>query len=83
MRTRSRQSLEPSKRAPSKPGAIHILEYFATNGHLGGRTAAGHGRIHATLTQAVTAGTVPNDVDWRTAVAVGRDAAITVLSSLN
>ncbi|WP_435083717.1 RAMP superfamily CRISPR-associated protein [Gordonia hongkongensis] len=69
---------------PTEYGLLtDILEYFATNGHLGGRTAAGHGRIHATLTQAVTAGTVPNDVDWRTAVAVGRDAAITVLSSLN
>lgn len=58
-----------------------ILEYFATHGHLGGRTAAGHGRIHATLTPTITAG-APADVDWRAAVAAERDDAIAALNTL-
>ena len=59
-----------------------ILEHFATAGHLGGRTAAGHGRIHATLTPTITAGTAPNDVEWRAIVAAGRDASIAALNTL-
>ncbi|MCZ4581519.1 hypothetical protein O4158_21005 [Gordonia amicalis] len=58
-----------------------ILAHFATYGHLGGRVAAGHGRIHAALTPTVT-GTIPDDVDWRTIVAAGRDAAIAALNTL-
>lgn len=59
-----------------------ILEHFATRGHLGGRTAAGHGRIHATLTPTITVGSVPNDVGWRAIVADGRDDAIAALNTL-
>ena len=59
-----------------------ILEHFATRGHLGGRTGAGHGRIHATLTPTITAGSAPNDVDWRGIVAARRDEAIAALSTL-
>ena len=59
-----------------------ILEHFAAHGHLGGRTAAGHGRIHATLTPTITAGTAPNDVEWRAIVAAGRDASIAALNTL-
>ena len=59
-----------------------ILENFATRGHLGGRTAAGHGRITATLTPTLAAGSTPTDVDWRAAVAAGRDAAIATLNTL-
>jgi hypothetical protein len=58
-----------------------ILEYFATRGHLGGRTGAGHGRIHATLTQNFAAG-APAESDWRTIVAARRDAAIAALNTL-
>ncbi|GAC83975.1 hypothetical protein GP2_017_00030 [Gordonia paraffinivorans NBRC 108238] len=58
-----------------------ILEHFATRGHLGGRTAAGHGRIQATLTQTITAG-APAESDWRTIVAAGRADAITALNAL-
>lgn len=59
-----------------------ILEQFATTGHLGGRTAAGHGRIHATLTPAITAGTPAADLDWRGVVAAGRVDAIAALNTL-
>ncbi|WJG15896.1 hypothetical protein PWF70_23855 (plasmid) [Gordonia sp. Swx-4] len=59
-----------------------ILEHFATHGHLGGRTAAGHGRIHATLSQTITAGATPSDVDWRAMVAASRDDAIAALNDL-
>jgi len=58
-----------------------ILEYFAAHGHLGGRTGAGHGRIHATLTRTITAGT-PAESDWRTIVGACRDAAIAALNTL-
>ncbi|MFE0750861.1 RAMP superfamily CRISPR-associated protein [Gordonia sp. NPDC058843] len=59
-----------------------ILEHFATHGHLGGRTAAGHGRIHATLNPIITSGTALSGVDWRAAVAARRDAAIIALTNL-
>lgn len=59
-----------------------ILKHFATHGHLGGRTAAGHGRIHATLSPIITSGTALSGVDWRAAVAARRDAAIIALTNL-
>lgn len=59
-----------------------ILDQFAATGHLGGRTAAGHGRIHATLTPTITAGTPATDLDWRGVVAAGRVDAIAALNTL-
>lgn len=59
-----------------------ILEHFSTHGHLGGRAAAGHGRIHATLTPTITAGTPTTESDWRTIVAAGRDDALATLNTL-
>ena len=60
-----------------------VLEHFATRGHLGGRTAAGHGRISATIARTVTSGSsAPTDVDWRPAVATERDAAIATLNTV-
>ena len=59
-----------------------ILEHFASHGHLGGRTAAGHGRIHATLTPAITAGTPATNLDWRGVVAARRVDAIDALNTL-
>ena len=59
-----------------------ILNAFATGGHLGGRTAAGHGRIRADLTQTITAGGPSAGLDWRTTVAAGRDDAIAALNTL-
>ncbi|MGX7697720.1 RAMP superfamily CRISPR-associated protein [Gordonia polyisoprenivorans] len=68
---------------PTEYGLLtDILEHFATHGHLGGRTAAGHGRITATLTPTLAAGSTPTDVDWRAAVAAGRAAAIAILNTL-
>lgn len=61
---------------------VEILDDFATHGHLGGRTAVGHGRIQATLTQTVTTGAPAAESDWRASVAAGRDAAITALNAL-
>lgn len=68
---------------PTEYGLLtDILEYFASHGHLGGRIAAGHGRITATLTSTLAAGSTPTDVDWRAPVAAGRDAAIATLNTL-
>ncbi|WP_439033266.1 RAMP superfamily CRISPR-associated protein [Gordonia terrae] len=60
---------------------VDLLKHFATHGHLGGRTAAGHGRVHATLTPTITTGE-PAESDWRTIAAAGRDGAIAALNTL-
>lgn len=57
-----------------------ILEHFATTGHLGGRTAAGHGRITATITQ--SGASAPVTADWRSVVRTGRDDALAALNQL-
>lgn len=55
-----------------------VLNVFADRGHLGGRTAAGHGRITATITT-----TVPlDDVDWAAELAANRDEALAALTAL-
>jgi len=56
-----------------------ILTTFAINGHLGGRSAAGHGRIHAelTLTPALSLST-----DWRNEVRAHRDEALALLAEV-
>lgn len=69
-----------------------VLEVFAHDGHLGGRTAAGHGRITATLTAKPPPGK-PVDAtteafvagaraDWRTDTAAHRADAIAALCNL-
>ncbi len=60
-----------------------VLTTFATHGHLGGRTAAGHGRITATTTPTVLRGHLPDDtVDWQSDLAAHRHEAITALSKI-
>ncbi|MFW0787932.1 hypothetical protein AAFP35_25835 [Gordonia sp. CPCC 206044] len=59
-----------------------ILTDFADHGHLGGRVAAGYGRIHAQITSTVTAGTPDPDLDWRSEVDTNREAAIDTLTQL-
>ncbi|MFV8169792.1 RAMP superfamily CRISPR-associated protein [Mycobacterium sp. DBP42] len=60
-----------------------ILDTFALRGHLGGRIAAGHGRVTATVSATVESGEMPGaDVDWAADLATHRDEAIQVLSEL-
>jgi hypothetical protein len=60
-----------------------VLNTFAEHGHLGGRIAAGHGRISATLTPDVRRGKLPDDsVDWATELAEHRDDALAALSEI-
>lgn len=60
-----------------------ILDRFARHGHLGGRVAAGHGRITATITTTVERGDLPGpDVDWAAELAAHRDEAIQALTNL-
>lgn len=60
-----------------------VLDTFALRGHLGGRIAAGHGRVTATVTAKVESGGLPNkNVDWAGELAAHRDEAIQVLSEL-
>lgn len=60
-----------------------VLTVFAERGHLGGRIAAGHGRITATMHTNVFRGQLPDDrTDWKTELADHRDEAIAALSQL-
>lgn len=60
-----------------------VLRSFAEEGHLGGRVAAGHGRITATLTPRVKRGQMPDDsVDWAAELAEHRDDALAALSEI-
>jgi hypothetical protein len=60
-----------------------VLDAFASHGHLGGRTAAGHGSITATLNATVLRGQLPDDtVDWQSELKTHRDAAIAALSKI-
>ncbi|BCI84434.1 hypothetical protein MTY66_60590 (plasmid) [Mycolicibacterium sp. TY66] len=60
-----------------------VLNAFATRGHLGGRIAAGHGRISATITPDVQRGRLPKrTLDWRAELKTNRDQALTALSKL-
>lgn len=61
-----------------------VLDIFARRGHLGGRIAAGHGTITATLTPDVQRGQLPDDtVDWQTRLTTHRDDVIAALSKLS
>jgi hypothetical protein len=60
-----------------------VLGAFANHGHLGGRVAAGHGRITATVTANPLRGHLPDErTDWAAELAAHRDDAITALSKL-
>lgn len=62
----------------------NVLTTFAAHGHLGGRTAAGHGRISATITATALRGELPSDkADWANQLANDRDAAIAALTRLS
>lgn len=60
-----------------------ILNIFATQGHLGGRIAAGHGRVTATITAKPERGSLPkNTADWAAQLAAHRDDALSALAKL-
>jgi hypothetical protein len=60
-----------------------VLDAFARHGHLGGRTAAGHGAVTATLSAIALRGQLPDDtVDWESELKTRRDDAIAALSKI-
>lgn len=62
---------------------VDVLAAFATNGHLGGRIAAGHGRVTATVTATALRGELPaSNADWKADLAAHRDDALAALCNL-
>ena len=62
---------------------VNVLAVFADSGHLGARTAAGHGHITATINTKVLRDLTPiDDVDWAGELAANRDEALAALTSL-
>jgi hypothetical protein len=60
-----------------------VLATFADHGHLGGRVAAGYGRVTATTTATVLRGQLPGQsVDWAAALANRRQDALHALTQL-
>lgn len=61
-----------------------VLAAFAQRGHLGGRIAAGHGRISATITPTVLRGALPDpgSGDWAAQLAEHRQDALAALAEL-
>ena len=60
-----------------------VLAAFADRGHLGARSAAGHGRITATITRTVKRGKLPaRRVDWAGELAGRRADALSALNEL-
>ncbi|ORX19453.1 RAMP superfamily CRISPR-associated protein [Mycobacterium xenopi] len=60
-----------------------VVAAFANHGHLGGRIAAGHGQITATVTATALRGQLPDEhTDWATELAGRRDDAIAALAKL-
>jgi RAMP superfamily len=60
-----------------------VLAAFADHGHLGGRVAAGHGRVTATTAATVLRGQLPGtSTDWAAELANRRDDAIHALTEL-
>jgi len=60
-----------------------VLETFADSGHLGGRSAAGHGAITATINPKVKRGQYPTKrVNWRAELTKHRDDAIEALCAI-
>lgn len=69
--------------APQAAFLIEVLAVFADHGHLGGRIAAGHGRIKATITPHVRRGQLPDrSVDWAAELAAHHDDALVALTNL-
>jgi hypothetical protein len=61
-----------------------VLASFANYGHLGGRIAAGHGQVTATLAATVLRGQLPEGTtNWVTELATHRDDAIAALCKLS
>jgi hypothetical protein len=61
-----------------------VLAEFATYGHLGGRIAAGHGQVTATVTATALRGQLPDDsTDWTADLSTHRSDAIAALSQLS
>lgn len=61
-----------------------VFTRFSEHGHLGGRTAAGHGRVSATVTARVERGHLPGSgVDWAKKMARQRRKAIAALARLS
>ncbi len=62
---------------------LDVLTAFAEHGHLGGRIAAGHGQISASITPTALRGQLPDaPADWTTELADRREDAIAALSQL-
>lgn len=60
-----------------------VLDVFAVRGHLGARSAVGHGQITATINPTVRRGELPADAaDWQGELARNRDDAIAALAAL-
>ncbi|MDY6870909.1 MAG: RAMP superfamily CRISPR-associated protein [Actinomycetota bacterium] len=61
-----------------------VLAEFAVRGHLGGRIAAGHGQVVATVTATALRGHMPEeDTDWSAELAASRQEAIAALHQLS
>jgi hypothetical protein len=61
-----------------------VLADFAGHGHLGGRIAAGHGQVTATVTATALRGQLPDDsADWVADLRAHRDDAIAALAQLS
>ena len=61
-----------------------VLADFADHGHLGGRIAAGHGQVTATITATAFRGQLPDDsADWVADLSAHRDDAIAALAQLS
>lgn len=62
---------------------VSVLDEFAIRGHLGGRIAAGHGQVIATVTGTALRGRL-RDIrgDWAADLATHRDEAIAALTEL-
>jgi RAMP superfamily len=61
-----------------------VLADFAGHGHLGGRIAAGHGQVTATITATALRGQLPDDAaDWIADLSAHGDDAIAALAQLS
>lgn len=61
-----------------------VLAEFALRGHLGGRIAAGHGQVTATVSATVLRGHLPaDDADWAAELNASRQDAISALHQLS
>jgi hypothetical protein len=61
-----------------------VLADFAGHGHLGGRIAAGHGQVTATVTATALRGRLPDEsADWVAGLSAHRDDAIAALAQLS